>query len=174
MKRLTAVVLTISMGLSLAGCSGNPYKEGVSQLKSEQYKQAEKSFKEAVKQDKNVADSYRGIGISCFEQKDYKGALIAFEKAVKAGTKGNATLYNLMGSCALQLEDGKSALSYFEKGLSASGVSDEMKKEMEYNVIVSYEKMQSWEKAKEKLNEYLKKYPDDKTAKKEAEFLETR
>ena len=79
-----------------------------------------------------------------------------------------------MGSCALQLEDGKSALSYFEKGLSASGVSDEMKKEMEYNVIVSYEKMQSWEKAKEKLNEYLKKYPDDKTAKKEAEFLETR
>ena len=49
-----------------------------------------------------------------------------------------------------------------------------MKKEMEYNVIVSYEKMQNWEKAKSKLNEYLEKYPDDETAKKEVEFLETR
>ena len=45
---------------------------------------------------------------------------------------------------------------------------------MEYNVIVSYEKMQNWEKAKSKLNEYLGKYPDDETAKKEVEFLETR
>lgn len=60
-----------------------------------------------------------------------------------------------MGGCALKLDDGKSALSYYEKGLAASGSSDELKKEMEYNVIVSYEKMQNWEKAKSKLNEYL-------------------
>ena len=111
MKRLAAVILTASMGLALAGCSGNPYKEGVSQLESKEYKQA---------------------------------------------------------------DDGKSALSYYEKGLAASGSSDELKKEMEYNVIVSYEKMQNWEKAKSKLNEYLEKYPDDETAKKEVEFLETR
>ena len=111
---------------------------------------------------------------ACWEQKEYKAALKAFKKAVKAGTKENATLYNLMGGCALKLDDGKSALSYYEKGLAASGSSDELKKEMEYNVIVSYEKMQNWEKAKSKLNEYLEKYPDDETAKKEVEFLETR
>ena len=149
MKRLAAVILTASMGLALAGCSGNPYKEGVSQLESKKYKQAEASFKEAVKQDKNTADAYRGIGIACWEQKEYKAALKAFKNAVKAGT-------------------------YYEKGLAASGSSDELKKEMEYNVIVSYEKMQNWEKAKSKLNEYLEKYPDDETAKKEVEFLETR
>ena len=63
MKRLAAVILTASMGLALAGCSGNPYKEGVSQLESKEYKQAEASFKEAVKQDKNTADAYRGIGL---------------------------------------------------------------------------------------------------------------
>ena len=165
MKRLAAVILTASMGLALAGCSGNPYKEGVSQLESKEYKQAEASFKEAVKQDKNTADAYRGIGIACWEQKEYKAALKAFKNAVKAGTKENATLYNLMGGCALKLD---------EKGLAASGSSDELKKEMEYNVIVSYEKMQNWEKAKSKLNEYLEKYPDDETAKKEVEFLETR
>ena len=48
MKRLAAVILTASIGLALAGCSGNPYKEGVSQLESKEYKQAEASFKEAV------------------------------------------------------------------------------------------------------------------------------
>ena len=163
MKRLAAVILTASMGLALAGCSGNPSKEGVSQLESKEYKQAEASFKEAVKQDKNTADAYRGIGIACWEQKEYKAALKAFKNAVKAGTIENATLYNLMGGCALKLNDGKSALSYYEKGLAASGSSDELKKEMEYNVIVSYEKMQNWEKAKSKLNEYLEKYPDDET-----------
>ena len=120
MKRLAAVILTASMGLALAGCSGNPYKEGVSQLESKEYKQAEASFKEAVKQDKNTADAYRGIGIACWEQKEYKAALKAFKNAVKAGTKENATLYNLMGGCALKLDDGKSALSYYEKGLAAS------------------------------------------------------
>lgn len=128
MKRLAAVILTASMGLALAGCSGNPYKEGVSQLESKEYKQAEASFKEAVKQDKNTADAYRGIGIACWEQKEYKAALKAFKNAVKAGTKENATLYNLMGGCALKLDDGKSALSYYEKGLAASGSSDELKR----------------------------------------------
>ena len=49
-----------------------------------------------------------------------------------------------------------------------------MKKEMKYNIIVAYEKMEDWESAEVKLEEYLESYPNDKAAKKEAEFLETR
>ena len=49
-----------------------------------------------------------------------------------------------------------------------------MKKEMKYNLIVAYEKMEDWESAEVKLEEYLESYPNDKAAKKEAEFLETR
>ena len=43
-----------------------------------------------------------------------------------------------------------------------------------YNIIVAYEKMEDWESAEVKLEEYLESYPNDKAAKKEAEFLETR
>ena len=39
---------------------------------------------------------------------------------------------------------------------------------------VDYEKMEDWESAEVKLEEYLESYPNDKAAKKEAEFLETR
>ena len=53
-------------------------------------------------------------------------------------------------------------------------VSKKMKKEMKYNIIVAYEKMEDWESAEVKLEEYLESYPNDKAAKKEAEFLETR
>ena len=59
-------------------------------------------------------------------------------------------------------------------GLEQDDVSKKMKKEMKYNIIVAYEKMEDWESAEVKLEEYLESYPNDKAAKKEAEFLETR
>ena len=40
--------------------------------------------------------------------------------------------------------------------------------------MVAYEQMEDWESAKVKLEEYLENYPNDKSAKKEAEFLKTR
>ena len=45
---------------------------------------------------------------------------------------------------------------------------------MQYNIIVAYEQMEDWESAKVKLEEYLVNYPNDKSAKKEAEFQKTR
>lgn len=41
-------------------------------------------------------------------------------------------------------------------------------------MIVACEGMEDWEQAKEKLEEYIAKYPEDEEAEKEAEFLETR
>ena len=45
---------------------------------------------------------------------------------------------------------------------------------MEYNAIVACEGMEDWEQAKERLEKYTDKYPEDEEAEKEAEFLETR
>ena len=45
---------------------------------------------------------------------------------------------------------------------------------MQFNVIVAYEQMEDWESAEVKLEDYLASYPNDKAAKKEAEFLKTR
>ena len=45
---------------------------------------------------------------------------------------------------------------------------------MEFNEIICCEQLADWENAKEKADEYIKKYPDDEAAQKEAEFLQTR
>ena len=66
----------------LTGCGKNPYKEGMEQLEAGQYKEAEVNFKKAVEKEKNLADSCRGLGIACFEQKDYEGARKAMKQAL--------------------------------------------------------------------------------------------
>ena len=74
----------------------------------------------------------------------------------------------------LKLEKGSEALNYFNLGLEQDDISKKLKKEMQFNVIVAYEQMEDWESAEVKLEDYLASYPNDKAAKKEAEFLKTR
>ena len=49
-----------------------------------------------------------------------------------------------------------------------------MKQEIQFNVIVCYEKLEDWDNAEAKLEDYVTAYPDDEKAAKEAEFLKTR
>ena len=79
-----------------------------------------------------------------------------------------------MGNCEMKLSRPESALNYFRLGIGQEDSSEELKKEMHFNMIVAYEQMRDWESAKAKLKEYLADYPDDEAAKKELEFLETR
>ena len=65
-------------------------------------------------------------------------------------------------------------ISYYEKALDHSDCSDDMKQEIQFNVIVCYEKLEDWDNAKAKLEDYVTAYPDDEKAAKEAEFLKTR
>ena len=121
-----------------------------------------------------MADSYRGLGIAYYEQEKYKDALAAFENAVSAGTKETGTICNMMAVCKMQTENYEDAISYYEKALDYSDCSDDMKQEIQFNVIVCYEKLEDWDNAKAKLEDYVAAYPDDEKAAKEAEFLKTR
>lgn len=174
MKRYQMTVLILLLALSLSGCISNPYKSGVKALENEEYEEAKEKFSEAVKKDKNAADAYRGLGIALWETEDYKGAKDALEKALQAGTKKTGTIYNLLGSCELKLGNAKEAAGYYKTGLEDKDVSDELKQEMRFNMIVAYEQMGDTETAKSLLAEYISEYPDDEDAAKEAEFLETR
>lgn len=173
MKRVKALIAVLSAGLLLTAC-GNPSKKGVEYLQEGDYDQAIEQFEQAVEKKKNVGDAYRGIGIARWEKKDYKGARKALLKALDNDAKQSGTIYNLIGSCDLKLEKGKEALNYFNLGLKQEDISKKLKKEMEFNVIVAYEQMEDWESAEVKLEDYLASYPNDKAAKKEAEFLKTR
>lgn len=84
------------------------------------------------------------------------------------------TLYNFIGSCELKLDNPVSAQNYFRLGIGTEGNSAEMEQEMKYNMIVAYEQAEDWESAKVELDKYISEYPDDGTAQKEREFLETR
>lgn len=172
--RLKYMMIGVLAVLLLAGCGNRSYKNGMEELEKGNYKEAEEAFEASVKDDKNTADAYRGLGIALWEQKDYEGAAKAFRSALDAGTKKTGTIYNFLGACELQMDHPEEALKYYEQGLQTKGSSDEVMQEMEYNSIVACEQMKDWDSAKEKLAEYTKKYPDDEKAAKEAEFLETR
>ena len=157
-KRIIPLILVCMM---LAGCGQNVYKKGVESLENKDYAAAQENFQKAVEDKKNVADSYRGLGI-------------AFENAVSAGTKETGTICNMMAVCKMQTENYEDAISYYEKALDHSDCSDDMKQEIQFNVIVCYEKLEDWDNAKAKLEDYVTAYPDDEKAAKEAEFLKTR
>ena len=86
-----------------------------------------------------------------------------------------------MGVSAMQTGDYEAGLEYIQSGLAmtdaASGdesADADLVREMEFNEIICCEQLADWENAKEKADEYIKKYPDDEAAQKEAEFLQTR
>ena len=108
--------------MMLAGCGQNVYKKGVESLENKDYEAAQENFRKAVEDKKNVADSYRGLGIAYYEQEKYKDALAAFENAVSAGTKETGTICNMMAVCKMQTENYEDAISYYV----SSDVSEEV------------------------------------------------
>ena len=153
MKRGKALLAIFSAGLLLTAC-GNPSEKGVEYLEKGEYNQAVEQFEQAIEKNKNTGDAWRGIGIAKWEQKDYKGARNAFRKALDNNAEKTGTIYNLIGNCDLKLGKAKEALNYYNLGLEQDDVSKKMKKEMKYNIIVAYEKMEDWESAEVKLEEY--------------------
>lgn len=190
-RKKAAIVLGIALTLSgvLSGCENNG-KAAVEALEKGDYKEAEAQFKEMTEQkDKEkAAEGYRGLGITYYSQEQYEQAMEMFSAAVENGVKETPQLYNLMGSCAMRLEDYEKALEYYKAGIALNDTSsdeektdknvqksdEEMIREMKFNEVVCYERLAQWEQAKEKVKEYLSEYPDDEKMMKESQFLETR
>lgn len=170
------LLLSLCLCLWLLLNNVNPSEEGIEYLKNGQYEEAIGQFEQAIKDEVNVGDAYRGIGIAKWEQEDYEGAREAFQKALEQSGETPLTgiIYNFLGSCELKLGNPASAQNYFRKGIGLKGNSQELEREMKYNLIVSFEQAGDWESAKAELAEYTAEYPDDAGALKERQFLETR
>lgn len=171
MKKRILLVL-VCMILTTCGCVSSA-QEGAELLQQGQLEEAQAKFQESVNEGMELAESYRGLGLCYFEQEKYEEALTAFEQALNEGTEQTATLYNLSGICALKMGDASHALYYFEQGQQFEDASEELLQEMAFNVIVCYEELDEYGLAKEAVDEYLMRYPDDRTALKEQEFLST-
>lgn len=173
-KRLICYAAVLLLTCFLTGCIVNPYEDGVEALKEGQYKEAAEEFEKAVEKEQSKADSYRGLGIALWETKDYAGAKEAFENALKEGSERNGTICHFLGTCELKEENYKEAIAYFEEGVKDEKVSDEVRQEMRFNCIAAYEKLGEMETARSLLEEYVKDYPEDEAAVKDAQFWETR
>lgn len=174
MRRIRSLLVILAATACLAGCGQKPYDSGIEQLEAGSYSEAAQKFQQAIEEEDNLADSYRGLGLALWEQEDYEGARDALLSALDQGSQESGTIYSLLGNCELKLENPEQAVEYFEKGLRIEGNSTELIREMKHNEIIAYEQMGDLEQAKALLTEYIEAYPEDEAAVKEAEFLETR
>ncbi len=87
-------------------------------------------------------------------------------------SNADATLYNQLGLCKMQMEDYEAALTAFQEGMKVENCP--CMQSLKFNEIVAYEYLGEFEKAKVLMESYLLTYPDDEEAKREQEFLKTR
>ena len=203
-KKLGLISLSLSILLLFTGCEvSDPVQTGTTLLKEKKYEEAITSFETAIEKEQNESEAFRGVGIAQYELGNYEDALTAFNQALEfEDAVKTPTLYNLMGICSMKLTDYQGAVNNFNAGILVSenekknktgdtetGKEEETEenaeekedtdytevlKEMRYNLIVSYEKLEDWGNAKQAVADYLENYPDDEAAQKEAAFLETR
>ena len=189
---LIAAVLVVA-GVLVFGNKGKDIEEGTKLLEQGKYKEASEVFNTYLKEHTGAdeddvfyqAEASRGLGMAYYELKQYDKAIEFLNKAADLGGEMTPALYNLIGISAMNLEDYDSALTAFEKGcqLPATSVYTDADgkeqtadytaviQEMQFNRIVCFEKKLDWASAKAEMETYQTLYPDDETAKKEAEFL---
>jgi len=83
-----------------------------------------------------------------------------------------AEIYNQLGLCRMQLKEYDAALLAFQTAMNIEG--NDMMQTLKFNEVITYEYMGDYKTAAALMNSYLRSYPDDETAKREYEFLQTR
>lgn len=111
-----------------------------------------------------LGKSYEALG-------DMNYAASLYEKYLQTD-ETNSEVYNQLGLCKLNQGEYETALDCFQKGIAAG--SGEVMQELLFNEASAYEYVSDFSTAKTKFSEYLAKYPNDETAKREYEFLKTR
>ena len=167
------LILLLLLCFLLVGCQEKK-PTVVELLESGAYETAIVRLEAMIDKKENVGEAYRGLGIAYWEVQEYQLARDAFALALEHGEEETGTIFNFLGVCDLRLGNIDIAGQWFAKGLEKEGNPPELIREMEFNQIVVYQKQGDFETAREKLDIYVTKYPDDIDAQKEMQFLETR
>ena len=133
------------------------------------YDNAQKELQEAA--DDGNTEAVLLQGMVYMEQKDTASARKKFEEYVSQA-EDSARGFNGLALCDIEDGDYDSALSNISSALTFA--EGEELKSLLFNEMTIYEKKLDFVTAKQKAEEYLELYPDDKTMKKELAFLKTR
>jgi len=116
------------------------------------------------------ADCYTRLGDTASAAQTLSEAIIADEANPDAIR--TATDYLRLGLAYIGTENYSSAINAFTKGLEMDEISCE--KELTHNLIACYEKVGDWNSAKNLIQSYVNKYPEDTEMVQEQQFLSTR
>lgn len=170
------IVMIVVACIFVSGCQQpmTYVQDAVAQMEQGEPENAMVLFEKAISKGVQKAEAYRGLGICYYEEGDFLKARGAFAKALLEGTKETGSLYHLWGTSEMQLGNMAAAIELFEKGLAMGDSSAEVTKEMEFNIICAFEKLEDYEVVKARLVDYVEKYPEDEAAKRELDFFATR
>ena len=160
----------LDKALKLTGDKAEDYRErGHIYLLKSDYESARKELDKAISKEDVKALLYMA---QVYEAQGNKDQAKALYESYTAQSDSDSGAFNTMGE--IQLEEGnyQQALEFFQQALAAEQVVNEQ--QLRRNEIIAYEQLHDFASAKEKMESYMKDYPEDEEAQREFVFLQTR
>ena len=146
------------------------YQKGVFAYYLGNYTDA-RNFLETARKKKETDDIIKFLGKTYEALGDTNYAISLYGAYLDKNPK-DGEMYNFLGVMKMNQKDYVGALELFQKGI---GIGDTTCiQSLKFNEIVAYEYMEDFSSAKERMEEYVKDYPDDTEAQREYIFLSTR
>lgn len=130
------------------------------------YEDAIEQYKAAIDKKKTEANLYLAQVYEA--QGDTDTAETYYQAYIDSGIADSEAM-NALGKVEMNQQNYKEAIEYFKSGLEMDEVTNEQ--ELLKNLVLAYENNRDFESAKQTMETYLSKYPDDEEAKREYTFL---
>lgn len=164
-------------------------KIGITELMMQRFRDARKSFEQAIRSDREYADAYNNLGVIYYEGRKYSAAVKQYEKAI-AKDDNSASFYSNLGAAYFSKRNFDRAVAAYQHALeldpsvfdrtSRSGVqaqlpSPEDRARYDYTVAKLYAKMGFSDQSLEYLRKAMEDgYKDMKNVYKDVEFAQVR
>lgn len=160
----------LSRALNLkAEDGGDYYQRGRIYYFMEDFPNAQEELLKAAQMDYKEARLF--LGKVYLEQQDSANARAMYQEYADEGGDA-ARAYNGLALCDMAEENYDGALENIAAGLQSA--DQESAQDLLYNQVVAYEYKRDFATARNKITEYLARYPDDENAQREAGFLQNR
>ena len=164
-------------------------KIGIAELMMQRYREAKKTFEQAIKSDRKFADAYNNLGVVYYEERKYGPAVKEYRRAIAVDAT-SASFYSNLGAALFSKRQFESAVEAYQKameidpdvfertsrgGVQAQLPSPEDRARYDYTVAKLYAKMGLPDRSLEYLRKAMEEgYKDLKNVYKDTEFAELR
>lgn len=160
----------LDKALKLEGDSVEAYRErGHVYLLKGDYENARKELDKAIHKEDAKALLYMA---QVYEAQENLEQAEALYKSYTARKGSDSEALQTLGELQMETGNYQQALEFFQQALAADNVIHEQA--LRRQEIMAYEQLKDFASAKEKMESYLKDYPEDEQAEREFVFLQTR